>query len=160
MAQLAPMLTSPPNSPTGLRRYTGPDIQRRHCPRPLSPFSRPNRPSRLTQLWPAHAQIPIVSAQAPPNTSPFRRFVPWRFSDAGRCPCGIVRDGRRLKTFTEAALSDYVGRRPVYPRLLTIPVASLNSAALGQEKTFARARQATSSIFSRPSNRDTLGQSR
>jgi hypothetical protein len=31
---------------------------------------------------------------------------------------------------------------------------------MGQEKTFARARQATSSISSRPSNRDTLGQSR
>jgi hypothetical protein len=38
--------------------------------------------------------------------------------------------------------------------------APRKSAAVGQEKTFARARQATSSIFSRPSNRDTLGQSR
>jgi hypothetical protein len=53
-----------------------------------------------------------------------------------------------------------VGVAAGVPQIADDFVASPQSAASGQEKTFARARQATSSIFSRPSNRDTLGQSR
>jgi integrase len=45
------------------------------------------------------------------------------------------------------------------PSIAVVPRRSRVTAAKGQ-RTFARARQATSSIFSRPSNRDTLGQSR
>jgi hypothetical protein len=94
------MLPSPPNSPTGLHRYIGPDIQRRHRPRPLSPSSRLNRPSRLSSAVARPRPIPHSECAALPSTCPFPRFRPLEVSDAGRCPCGNVRDGRHLKTFT------------------------------------------------------------
>jgi hypothetical protein len=54
-------------------------------------------------MWPRRGQIPIAERAAPPNTSPSRGFVPWRFSDAGRRPCPTASNGRRPKTFTQAA---------------------------------------------------------
>jgi hypothetical protein len=83
-------------------------------PHRSSPLHRPGHPKKASpptsfpiltaqpalaaelQLSPAHGQFPIVSVRRRPIRAPSRGFVPWRFSDAGRCPCGNVRDGRHL----------------------------------------------------------------
>jgi hypothetical protein len=74
------MMASPPNSRISLHRYTGPDIQRRHRPRPLSPSSRLNRPSRLSSAVVRPRPNPHSKRAAPPNTCPFSRFRPLEVS--------------------------------------------------------------------------------
>src|SRR5215813_9190725 len=62
---------------------------------------------RLTQLWLAHAHIiPIVSTRAPPNTCPFPRFRSLEVFRRRPLAVWDVCDGRHLKTFTGAVISE------------------------------------------------------